>query len=132
MEAQHTSDTNTEANGVTIGIDALTETDNVKTKPEDETTSKQTSKSGFTSSCGPPTTARNTACQNDSKAESHLKHGSQDYLSPKKSRRVSFPLDTMVVSGYMDPPNPWNDGESSPFPSLICLERSWPKSCHDH
>ncbi len=28
------------------------------------------------------------------------------------SRRVSFPEDGRIVSGYMDPPSPWNDGMS--------------------
>lgn len=27
------------------------------------------------------------------------------------SRRVSFPEDGRIVSGYMDPPSPWNDGK---------------------
>lgn len=30
--------------------------------------------------------------------------------SDKKSRRVSFPVDERVVSGFMDPPTPWHDG----------------------
>lgn len=31
----------------------------------------------------------------------------------KKSLRVTFP-ELEVVSGYMDPPRPWNDGRRSP------------------
>lgn len=33
-----------------------------------------------------------------------------DAKSEKKSRRVSFPIDERVVSGYMEPPNPWTAG----------------------
>ena len=48
------------------------------------------------------------------KNEKNARESSQDAVNgsiPKKSRRVCF-HDDRLVSGYMDPPNPWNEGMS--------------------
>ena len=41
-------------------------------------------------------------------AEPELTNGN----NKDKNRRVSFPDDGRIVSGYMDPPSPWNDGNT--------------------
>ena len=43
------------------------------------------------------------------------------FEASKKMLRVSFPEDSMVVSGYMDPPTPWHDGEKQLLPFLTAM-----------
>ena len=48
------------------------------------------------------------------KNEKNARESSQEAVNgsvPKKARRVCF-QDDKLVSGYMDPPNPWNEGMS--------------------
>ena len=48
------------------------------------------------------------------KNEKNARESSQEAVNgsiPKKARRVYF-QDDKLVSGYMDPPNPWNEGMS--------------------
>ena len=46
----------------------------------------------------------------DSESGDFVSELSDNINSPRNSRRVSFPQDDRMVSGYMDPPNPWHDG----------------------
>ena len=51
----------------------------------------------------------------DLKNEKNARESSQEAANgsiPKKSRRVYF-IDDRIVSGYMDPPNPWHEGRST-------------------
>ena len=48
----------------------------------------------------------------DANSEHNTREGNQDVVNgtvPKKARRVYF-HDERLVSGYMDPPNPWHEG----------------------
>ncbi len=82
-------------------------TSNEQVKPED-CLPKQTTP--------PPEGPQLSSQQNPTTEPAAAQHANVDQnpvqnVSPKKGRRVSFPLDEHVVSGYMDAPNPWNDGE---------------------
>ena len=111
MEASPTTNTYNANSGVTMGIDALGLTEEGQGETTEKTPSQQTTTSASdrkeSTDCQthPLDPNYQSTCQNE-KPQSPK---SPDCLSPKHSRRVSFPVDATVVSGYMDPPNPWHE-----------------------
>lgn len=100
---------------VTVGVDALTEDtqDHSEGEPSKQILTTSDSEKAATPEQYHPLLpdANETKMVQNENAGATVSDA-PDYLSPKKSRRVSFPLDARVVSGYMDPPNPWQDGKN--------------------
>ena len=87
---------------------------------EEESEPKQTEFDTAAVRTQPPFDPLLNPSPSDSESGDILSELSPDNLnSPRNSRRVSFPQDDRMVSGYMDPPNPWHDGMHLTIVSLM-------------
>ena len=108
VDTNAVTDTKPDVNGVSYAC---------KNSPDDLTTENETLKqnqssdinTGVEESVNKP---GDTKPIEEVKNEKNARESSQEVLNgsiPKKARRVCF-QDDKLVSGYMDPPNPWNEG----------------------
>lgn len=62
--------------------------------------------SGYEKSASAPTTPTETSRV--------AAHSGSAFKRRSKGHRVNFPTDDRIVTGYVDPPNPWSNGELLP------------------